>query len=142
MNLPAPCSWPGDPVEEHDNPADHFLDVVIASEKAKEKQEDGVKEEEEEEKAGLEGKTVDLVGHYAVSREYTTLRSSINPVLENLERKEKEAGLLGQKLGRERVSYATNFIWQVQTVMWLWCSVTLSLPPCVYSGWLWVCALL
>ena len=106
------CDWSGDPVEEHDNPADHFLDVIIASEKTQDKKEED--SEKEVEKAEMHvRKSIDLVGHYATSREYKIVRSTIDPVLEELEAREKEAGMLGMRLRKARVSYATSFIWQV-----------------------------
>ena len=85
----------GDPVEEHDNPADHFLDVLIAAEKASDAE---------------EKKAIDLTSHYSASNEYSTLRSTIDPLLADLEKREDGVTSRGCF---NRISFATGFFWQV-----------------------------
>ena len=84
-------------MEQHDNPADHFLDVLIAAEKASDAKEE---------------KSTDLTNHYSASKEYSTLRSTIDPLLADLEK--REDGVIRRKWFN-RVSFATGFFWQVCT---------------------------
>ena len=106
----------GDPVEEHDNPADHFLDVLIASEKAMDAQ-DLQQQTQPIEMANKQDKpkVINLVDHYTTSSEYKALRSTIDPVLNELERKENENGVLRQRFNCfGGVGFATGFFWQVE----------------------------
>ena len=114
--------------EEHENPADFFLDTIIHHEKqlrqssqetvlfskaiiaGEEETEDGVIVCSESGE-----KMVRLVESYRKSEEYGELRERIDPVLQNVvEEKRKEP--LGRQVARKmftRELYATSFLWQV-----------------------------
>ena len=102
----------GHPVEEHDNPADHFLDVINTCEQAMDE-----RRKEETVQAsnpaitthtGLqEKKVIDLAEFYRQSEEHQKIKSLLAPVLGNLQGKE------GFRSPSRKVTYATSFIWQV-----------------------------
>ena len=104
------CS--GYPVEEHDNPADHFLDVINTCEQAMDE-----KRKKEMVQAsnpaivthtGLQGeKVIDLAEFYRKSEEHWRIKSQLDPLVDNLPNKE---GFLSP---RKKVTYATSFLWQV-----------------------------
>ena len=117
--------------EEHENPADFFLDTIIQFEKRlRESSQEtvlfskaavGDDEEGAESADGVvlspEGgdEMVKLVERYRESEEYQELRKRIDPVLQNVvEEKRKEP--LGRQVARKlltRELYATSFLWQV-----------------------------
>jgi ATP-binding cassette subfamily G (WHITE) protein 2 len=117
--------------EEHENPADFFLDTIIHYEKQlhKSSQETTVaftnttvseKEAIDESAVSSESgeKMVRLVESYRKSEEYGELRERIDPVLQNVvEEKRKEP--LGRQVARmmfTRELYATSFLWQLLIV--------------------------
>ena len=101
------------PVEEHDNPADHFLDVINTCELAMDER----KKQETMPQAynpaivthaGSPEKVVDLAEFYRKSEEHQKVKSLLTPLVDNLQGKE---GFLSS---RRKVTYATSYIWQVR----------------------------
>ena len=114
--------------EEHENPADFFLDTIIHHEKQLRQSsretavaftKTTVSEKEDIDKSAVCSesgeKMVRLVESYRKSEEYGELRERIDPVLQNVvEEKRKEP--LGRQVARKmftRELYATSFLWQV-----------------------------
>ena len=106
-------SCTGYPVEEHDNPADHFLDVINTCEQAMDKRtkQEAVQASNPETMAAYDGfqekKVVDLGEFYRISEEHRKMKSLLDPLVGNLPSKERFLS------SRRKVTYATGFIWQV-----------------------------
>ncbi|CAI8000347.1 Broad substrate specificity ATP-binding cassette transporter ABCG2 [Geodia barretti] len=117
--------------EEHENPADFFLDTIIHHEKQLRQSsretavaftKTTVSEKEDIDKSAVCSesgeKMVRLVESYRKSEEYGELRERIDPVLQNVvEEKRKEP--LGRQVARKmftRELYATSFLWQLLIV--------------------------
>ena len=107
--------------EQHDNPADFFLDVIIRYEKRTRLQ----KEEtvhfnpgEEENAVVLEESQVHFVESYRKSAEYQEIRKSIDPLLQNVREEVEREGVasrISTKIFGQK-SFATNFFWEVSGV--------------------------
>ena len=107
------CS--GYPVEEHDNPSDHFLDVINTCEQAMDER----AKQQAVQAFNLamlatyddfqlqEKKVVNLGEFYRMSEEHRKMKSLLDPLVDNLPSKE---GFLSS---RRKITYATGFIWQV-----------------------------
>ena len=103
----------GYPVEEHDNPADHFLDVINTCEQAMDerRKQEAIQASNPAMIAthnGLqEKKVIDLGEFYRMSEEHRKIKRLLDPLVGNLPSKE---GFLSS---RRKATYATSFIWQV-----------------------------
>jgi ATP-binding cassette subfamily G (WHITE) protein 2 len=120
---------PGYSCEEHENPADFFLDTIIRYEKQlRQRSEETVifaarpgREEAADgalvvSEAG--DKMLDLVESYRKSEEYRGLRKRIDPVLQNVvdeNRREPVARRVVRKAFTQEM-YATSFFWQLLIV--------------------------
>ena len=120
------CFAVGFTCEEHENPADFFLDTIIHCEKQKCL---STKEtvfystldlEESGDAAIIETDTNSekyyLVEIYRKSEEYQELRKTIDPVL-NILHEEKRNEKMSKRVVKQvlkRELYATSFLWQVQ----------------------------
>ena len=107
--------------EEHENPADFFLDVINRCERVNPCKEAVLFAPGEEESGELvsaygTNNAMQLADSYHKSPEYQKLRATIDPVLQNMQDEEQKEGITGRVakrlLGQE--SYATNFFWQVK----------------------------
>ena len=115
--------------EEHENPADFFLDVIFKYEAKSHQQTQATNmlyHVSDEERSGdsivheqNKSKSINLLESYHRSLQYQDLRKRIDPVLENMRderRQESRASRLVDKiLGRQM--YATAFVWQVCTLV-------------------------
>ena len=106
-------SCTGYPVEEHDNPADHFLDVINTCEQAMDerRKQEAVQASNPAMIASYDGlqekKVVNLGEFYRMSEEHRQMKSLLDPLVGDLPSKE---GFLSS---RRKITYTTGFIWQV-----------------------------
>ena len=117
--------------EEHENPADFFLDTIIRYEKESHQQSQvtvlfsapaTAEELEEPQDVSIHlltdassSKKVKLAETYCKSVEYQDLRKRIDPMLQNV-REEKKKETTAQRIQRTlcgQQSYATSVFWQV-----------------------------
>ena len=107
--------------EEHENPADFFLDVINRCERVNQNKEavlfvPGEEESGELVSADVTNNAMQLADSYHKSPEYQNLRVTIDPVLQNMRDEEQKEGITEcvakRLLGQE--SYATNLFWQVK----------------------------
>ena len=111
--------------EEHENPADFFLDTIVHCEKqCRLSTEETVlytslDKEESGDATVIETDTnsekFNLVESYQKSEEYQELRKTIDPVLKNLH-EEKKNEKMPTRIVKEVIKrdlYATSFFWQV-----------------------------